>query len=421
MIANPLQNNTNGLGRRTSQAPKRVDFSKIYTSARIPNLIEVQRESYNRFLQMDLIPEERDTIGLQSVFGSVFPVSDFRETATLEFVEYQIGNWQCKCGNLEGLEHLRSNCKNCGSKIKVDPFNPAEVLCNHCGTFNAVRPNLCPNCGEPVGLKHKHDQQECQERGMSYSVPLKVKIRLTVFDKDPETGTSTIRDIKEEDVFFGEIPLMTDNGTFIINGTERVIVSQLHRSPGVFFKGDRDEYLAKIIPYRGSWVEFEYDQKGILHARLGKRKILATIFLRALGLWLSPQIDMKTVSDNILEEVVKTAEYPDSEILKLFYSVDEAVVLKGSLYLAVKPEGSTNLAGMRAEEDIKDRKEEITKIGKKVTKSAIAELRRLKKDKVEVAVSDFETAYAVDDIVNTETGEVIVESNTELSAAKLQQ
>ena len=111
---------------------------------------------------------------------------------------------------------------------------------------------------------------------MSYSVPLKVKIRLTVYDKDPETNVSTIRDIKEEDVFFGEIPLMTDNGTFIINGTERVIVSQLHRSPGVFFKGDRDEYLAKIIPYRGSWVEFEYDQKGILHARLGKRKIIAT-------------------------------------------------------------------------------------------------------------------------------------------------
>jgi len=300
MINNPLQSNTNGLGRRTSQSPERVDFSKIYTSAQIPNLIEVQRESYNRFLQMDLIPEERQPVGLQSVFKSVFPVSDFRETATLEFVEYQIGNWQCKCGNLEGLEHLRANCKNCGSKIKVDPFNPAEVLCNHCGTFNAVRPKLCPNCGEPVGLKHKHDQQECQERGMSYSVPLKVKIRLTVFDKDVETGASTVRDIKEEDVFFGEIPLMTDNGTFIINGTERVIVSQLHRSPGVFFKGERDEFLAKIIPYRGSWVEFEYDQKGILHARLGKRKILATIFLRALGLWLSPQIDMKTISDNIL-------------------------------------------------------------------------------------------------------------------------
>jgi DNA-directed RNA polymerase subunit beta len=421
MINNPLQISSNGLGRRTSNAPERVDFSKIYTTAQIPNLIEVQRESYNRFLQMDLIPEERDFIGLQSVFSSIFPVSDFRETATLEYVEYQIGNWQCKCGNLEGLEHLRANCKNCGAKVKVDPFNPAEVLCNNCGTFNSVRPNLCNNCGEPVGLKHKHDQQECQERGMSYSVPLKVKIRLTVFDKDPETGVSTIRDIKEEDVFFGEIPLMTDNGTFIINGTERVIVSQLHRSPGVFFKGDRDEYLAKIIPYRGSWVEFEYDQKGLLHARLGKRKILATIFLRALGLWLSPQIDMKTVSDNILEEVVKNAEYPDSEILKLFYAVDEAVVSKGNLYIKVKPEGDTSLVGMKAEEDIKDRKEDVTRKGKKITKLALSDLRRLKKDRVQVSLSDFEGAFSLSDIINYETGEVIIESNTELTAAKLQQ
>jgi len=421
MINNPLQNNSVGIGKRTSQSPERVDFSKIYTTAQIPNLIEVQRESYNRFLQMDLIPEERDTIGLQSVFGSIFPVSDFRETATLEFVEYQIGNWQCKCGNLEGLEHLRANCKNCGSKIKVDPFNPAEVLCNNCGTFNAVRPKLCPNCGEPVGLKHKHDQKECQERGMSYSVPLKVKIRLTVFDKDAETGVSTIRDIKEEDVFFGEIPLMTDNGTFIINGTERVIVSQLHRSPGVFFKGDRDEYLAKIIPYRGSWVEFEYDQKGILHARLGKRKILATIFLRALGLWLSPQIDMKTVSDNILEEVVKNAEYGDAEILKLFYTTDEVEVEKGKVYLKVKSEGDTNLVGMRSEESLKNKGEDVIKTGKKVTKAALADLRSMKVARVEVSTADLEGAFALDDIVNEETGEVVVESNGEIAAGKLQQ
>ncbi|HQU85013.1 MAG TPA: hypothetical protein PKY59_17870, partial [Pyrinomonadaceae bacterium] len=422
MINNPLQNNTTGLGRRTSRAPERVDFSKIYTSARIPNLIEVQRESYNRFLQMDLIPEEREKVGLQSVFGSIFPVSDFRETATLEYVEYQIGNWQCKCGNLEGLEHLRTNCKECGAKIKVDPFNPAEVLCNNCGTFNAVRPKLCPNCGEPVGLKHKHDQQECQERGMSYSVPLKVKIRLTVYDKDAETGVSTIRDIKEEDVFFGEIPLMTDNGTFIINGTERVIVSQLHRSPGVFFKGDRDEYLAKIIPYRGSWVEFEFDQKGILHARLGKRKILASVFLRALGLWLNPQIDMKTVSDSILEEVVKNAEFTNADILRLFYTTDEAVVEKGKLFVKVKTEGETHLNGMRAEEDIKDSEgEDLVRVGKKITQSALRELKKLGIEKVEISANDFEGAFAMDDVVNTETGEVVIESNTEITPAKLQQ
>src|SRR5213592_4508939 len=361
MSANLLQTGNTGLGRRTSKAPDRVDFSKIKTAVQIPNLIEIQRESYNRFLQMDLLTEERENTGLQAVFRSVFPISDFRGTATLDFVEYQIGNWQCKCGRLEGLNYLRANCKSCGSTIKVNPLAAGETLCHKCGTFNNVRPQLCENCGEPVGLKHKHDQQECQERGMSYSVPLKVKIRLTVFDKDPDTNVSTIRDIKEEDVFFGEIPLMTDNGTFIINGTERVIVSQLHRSPGVFFKGDRDEYLAKIIPYRGSWVEFEYDQKGILHARLGKRKIIATVFLRALGLWLNPQIDMKTVSDSILEEVVKSAEYSDAKILELFYTVDEINIEKGNLFMTIPAEGDTNVAGMRAEEDIKDKKEEVTR------------------------------------------------------------
>src|SRR5947207_733524 len=360
-VQNPLQMSAVGSGRRVSQPPERHDFSKIKTAVRIPNLIEIQRDSYNRFLQMDLLPEEREPAGLQAVFRSVFPISDFRQTAELDFVEFHIGNWQCKCGRLEGLRYLRANCKSCGALVKVDPLTPGETLCHNCGTFNAVRPTLCDNCGEPVGLKHKHDQQECQERGMTYSVPLKVKIRLTVYDKDPETETKSIRDIKEEEVFFGEIPLMTDNGTFIINGTERVIVSQLHRSPGVFFKGDRDEYLAKIIPYRGSWVEFEYDQKGLLHARLGKRKIIATVFLRALGLWHNPQIDMRTVSDNILEEVVKNAEYSNADILKLFYTIDQTIVSKGKLFMQVKPEGSTHLVGMRAEEDIKDKKEEITK------------------------------------------------------------
>ena len=419
MINNPLQKNTKGLGRRTSETPERVDFSKIQTAAEIPNLIEVQRESYNRFLQMDLIPEERTNVGLQSVFKTVFPVSDFRETAMLEFVEFQIGNWQCKCGNLEGLDHLRAECKECTAKIKVDPFGSSEVLCNNCGTFNIVKPNLCPNCGEPVGLKHKHDQQECQERGVSYSVPLKVKIRLTVFDKDPETEVSTIRDIKEEEVFFGEIPLMTDNGTFIINGTERVIVSQLHRSPGVFFKQDKEAFSTKIIPYRGSWIEFEYDHKAILHSRLGKRKLLATIFLRALGLWLKPQVDMSTASDAILEEVVKNAEFSNTEILKEFYTSDEVVIKKGKLHIKVKEEGDTNLAGMRVDNAVKKGKDTIVKDGRKITKLAMREIRAHGMDSVEVPQAEFEGVFALADIVDTETGEVVVETNTEISSAKL--
>src|SRR5207245_120138 len=202
---------------------ERVDFSKIKTSIPIPNLIEVQKRSYERFLQMDLLPNERDDAGLQTVFNSVFPISDFRGVSQLEFVDYSIGNWECKCGNLKGLHHLRSTCRNpsCGATIKTD------------------------------------------------------------------------RDIKDQEVFFGEIPLMTENGTFIINGTERVIVSQLHRSPGVFFERvpAQGYFLGKIIPYRGSWVEFEYDIKNLLYVRIDrKRKFYGSVFLRALGLKTDEQI-----------------------------------------------------------------------------------------------------------------------------------
>ncbi len=425
MIANPLQAKTVGLGRRTSQAPQRVDFSKISTAVRIPNLIEVQRKSYERFLQMDLLPEERDKTGLQAVFSSVFPVSDFRETATLDFVEYAIGNWQCKCGLLEGLGYLRANCKQCGSKIAVDPLNPGATMCHTCGTFNNVRPRLCDNCGEPVGLKHKHEQQECRERGMTYGVPLKVKIRLTVFDVNPETSARTIRDIKEEEVFFGEIPLMTDNGTFIINGTERVIVSQLHRSPGVFYKADRTgAYVAKVIPYRGSWVEFEFDQKGLLYARLGKKKILATTFLRALGLWLSPKFDLSNLhNDQIIEEVVKNAAFSNSEILRLFHTADEVRVENGKLFVALSEKGATSVVGMFAENEVAGGKdgEPLVKANKKITAGAVRELRKLGVKEIEVAQNSFENAFALDDVFDQETGEVLIEANNEIAANKLQQ
>src|ERR1700754_838792 len=422
MSANLLQTINTGLGRRTSQAPERVDFSKIATAVRIPNLIEIQRESYNRFLQMDLLPEEREATGLQAVFQSVFPISDFRGTATLDFVEYQIGNWQCKCGRLEGLNYLRANCKTCGSTIKVNPLAAGETLCHKCGTFNFVRPQLCENCGEPVGLKHKHDQQECQERGMSYSVPLKVKIRLTVYDKDPDTEVLSIRDIKEEEVFFGEIPLMTDNGTFIINGTERVIVSQLHRSPGVFFKRGAI-YVAKIIPYRGSWVEFEYDQKNLLYVRVGKRKFLASIFLRALGLWFNQKVDLKSLrTDSQLEEAVKGASFTDEDMLKAIYITDNIRLEEGRMLLQVPESGQTNLVGMKVDFDIKGKgPDPIVRSGKKVTSSALEQLRKSSIGEVEIDSSQLEGAFTVADIVNTESGEVILEANNEITPAKLQE
>ena len=341
----------NGIGRA------RYDFSRIKTAIRIPNLIEVQRQSYNRFLQMDLLPAERENTGLQAVFRSVFPITDFRETSQLDFVEYSIGNWQCKCGQLEGLYHLRTNCRSCGAILKVNPFAAEDVACPQCATMNAVSPVLCDNCGEPVTLQHKHSEKECQEKSMTYAVPLKVKIRLTVWDTDEDTGQKSIRDIKEEEVFFGEIPLMTDNGTFIINGTERVIVSQLHRSPGVFFeKANNNTYfLAKVIPYRGSWVEFEYDTKNLLYVRIDrKRKFLGTVFLRALG--LMDKIDLDRIgSDSQLEDEIKRSSMSDAEVLRKFYSSIKATIENGRL----KVEPTEALIGLRLAENIEDKSGDV--------------------------------------------------------------
>ena len=186
---------------------------------------------YEKFLQADVAPEKREDVGLQGVFKSVFPIRDFNETSSLEFVSY----------------HLE---------------------------------------------KPKYDVDECHQRGMTYSAPIKVVVRLVVWDKDEETGAQSIRDVKEQEVYFGEIPLMTQNGTFIINGTERVVVSQLHRSPGAFFDHDKGKshasgkllYNARIIPYRGSWIDFEFDHKDLLYVRIDRRrKLPATVLIRALG------------------------------------------------------------------------------------------------------------------------------------------
>src|SRR5690606_2287535 len=199
----------------------RRQFGNIPEVAPIPNLIEVQRTSYENFLQMNVPPGEHKQMGLQEVFTSVFPIKDFADRAQLEFVRYE--------------------------------FEPP-----------------------------KYDTDECQQRGMTYAAPLKVTLRLVVWDVDEDTGARSIRDIKEQDVFMGDMPLMTENGTFIINGTERVIVSQMHRSPGVFFDHDRGKthssgkylFAARVIPYRGSWLDFEFDAKDLVYVRIDRRRKL---------------------------------------------------------------------------------------------------------------------------------------------------
>src|SRR5450631_1011247 len=379
----------------------RLDFSKIPTSIQIPNLIEVQRRSYERFLQMDKLPQEREDNGLQSVFTSVFPITDFRNVSELEFVDFSIGNWECKCGYLKGLNHLRTACSNCGHMVITDPFHPGDVLCSFCGTYNKNTPDFCTKCGDPVGLQLKYDQAECEERGMTYSAPLKVTIRLKIYDKDPETGVKSLRDMKEQEVFFGDIPLMSQNGTFIVNGTERVIVSQLHRSPGVFFEtaNNRTYFLGKIIPYRGSWVEFEYDQKNVLYVRIDrKRKFLGTIFLRALGL--------------------RSGE----DILRTFYTADRLVIRDKKLYWTLDPasEKPTNLVGMKLAHSIKSKSgEEVANSGRKLNAAILKEIQKAKISEIEVDISDLEGAWVAGDVVDTTTGEVLLEANSELTADKV--
>jgi len=372
---------------------QRLDFAKIQSSIQIPNLIEVQMKSYQRFLQMDLLPSEREDGGLQSVFTSVFPIRDFREMSQLEFVDYAIGNWECKCSNLKGLHHLRATCRNCGASVVTNPYQTGDVICHKCGTFNKNTPTFCNKCGDPVAMQLKYDVNECQERGMTYSAPLKVTIRLTIYDKDPDSGAKTIRDIKEQEVFYGDIPLMTENGTFIINGTERVIVSQLHRSPGVFFESanNRSYFLGKIIPYRGSWVEFEYDSKNILYVRIDrKRKFLGSIFLRALG--------MKSNED----------------ILRTFYQVERISLRDKDLFWNVSP----GLVDRKLTHEIKNPKSDEVIIGahKRINDNLLKELIKAKISQVRAALADLEGAYSVADVVNRQTGEVLLEANKPLTA-----
>ena len=327
---------------------ERIDFSKIFTTVPIPNLIEIQRKSYERFLQMNWMPDERDDAGLQSVFKSVFPISDFRENSSLEFIDYSIGNWE-PVADVPGVQ------------------------------YHVVR----EVDGKRLGLKLKYDVQECQERGMTYAVQLKVTIRLVVWNKDPETGVRTIRDIKEQEVYFGDIPLMTDNGTFIINGTERVIVSQLHRSPGAFFHSeDKASFVAQIIPYRGSWVEFEYDAKNLLYVRIDrKRKFLGTVFLRALGL------------------------HSSDEIIRAFYVVNRITTNGKSLEWSVRD----SLKGKKVGADIKVPGTDIVvKKDKKLTSKAIDGLRQAGVEMVAIAESELEGAFTVADIVDPETGDWVL-------------
>jgi len=377
----------------------RVNFSKNPSTIPLPNLIQVQRTSYEGFLQMDQLPDERVPNGLHAVLSTIFPFADFRETCELQFVRYEIGNWACRCGRLKGLEHLRLNCEHCNARFRAGDPHDELVVCPECGKANRNRIKVCGVCGTSVGLRLTFSADECRERGMTFAVPVRLTFRLVTFDTE-EDGSRQVRDVKEEELYFGELPLMTDTGTFIINGTERVIVSQLHRSPGVFFTLEGpNHYLAKVVPYRGSWIEFEYDTKQVLWVRIDrKRRLPGTVFLRAL----SPELET------------------NSQILRAFY------VVFGASLDPDDPAVSLHLDSRIT--DVEEERQRALRFRKVAVPPLFAglSLDDATRKKLDGVAVDSPVAFSVDgpqivgaivvdDLVDPETGEVIAAANSRVT------
>ena len=322
---------------QTLQNRKRLrkTFQRNDQIAEMPNLIEVQKFSYELFLQRFISSEDRLDKGLENVFRSVFPISDFSETSTIEYISYSFD--------------------------------------------------------EP-----KFDTDECIQRGLTYAAPLKVTLRLIVFDVDDETQAKSVKDVKEQDVYMSDLPLMTDNGTFIINGTERVVVSQMHRSPGVFFDHDRGKthssgkilFAARIIPYRGSWMDFEFDPKDIVNARIDrKKKIPATTILYSLG-------------------------YDAEEILSMFYKSEDYTKFKDGWKKDFIKE---NLVGSKSLFPLISKGKVVVEQGKKLTPRLLKQLEEKNIKELEISNEELIGKFISEDIVNTETGEIFAEAGEEIT------
>ncbi len=318
----------------------RKSFGKRPDVMKVPYLLAIQLDSFRDFLQMGVAVEERKSSGLQAAFNSIFPIEAYSGNAALEYVSYRLGT-------------------------------PA------------------------------FDVKECQQRGMTYAAPLRVKVRLIIYDKTSKKN-KIVKDIKEQEVYMGDIPLMTDNGTFVVNGTERVIVSQLHRSPGVFFEHDKGKthssgkllFSARVIPYRGSWLDFEFDHKDLLYVRIDRRrKLPATILLRALG--LSTQ-----------------------DMLSKFFETDRFFCGKDGISFEVIPE---RLRGEIAAFDIKTGKKVLVETGRRITARHIREMEKVGITSLEVPQGFVIDRILGDDLINTDTGELIASANDEITEEVLEQ
>jgi len=375
---------------------ERVDFSKIKAVFPMPDLLDIQTQSYREFLQMELLPEERKDTGLQAALKDVFPISDFKETTELEFLSYSIGTWECKCGRLKGVENSRAKCAACQTLLPAGMELSEKEVCPFCGAARKIELPLCEHCGDRVGLRIKYTPMECIQKGYTYSIPLKLKVQLVSWEKDPTTKAKRLKHIKQQEVYFGDIPLMTEKGTFIFNGIERVVVSQLQRSPGVFFRQAESKgfFIAKIIPYRGAWVEFEHDAKNLLWVRLDrKKKFLATVFLRALGFGT------------------------DEEILKLFHRVSKVLVEDGKLYWEV----GDGLAGRTAAEEVTDAKgrKVLAPAKKKITPEVLAALREAGVTRVPLVKKELLGAYSLVSIKGkVRSNEPLEDTQLDLLAAR---
>jgi len=320
----------------------RKSFGKRTDVQRVPYLLAIQKVSYQQFLQAETDPDMRIDQGLQAAFKSVFPIESYNGNAALEFVSYRLG--------------------------------------------------------EPT-----FDVKECQQRGLIYSAPLRVLVRLVVFEKDESTGTKGVRDIREQEVYMGEIPLMTDNGTFVINGTERVIVSQLHRSPGVFFEHDSGKshssgkllFSARVIPYRGSWLDFEFDPKDILFVRIDRRrKLPATILLRALG-------------------------YTAEEILAMFFDTDTFHIEGDQVKVELVP---SRLRGQQFDFELKNAKGDVlVEAGRRITARHIRDMEKSRIKHIYVPTDFLLGRSLANDIIDTATGELLLEANTVITEEVLEQ
>ncbi len=320
----------------------RKSFAKTSQIMEPPHLIAMQRESYEHFLQQEAAPRDRKNQGLQAIFQSIFPITDFNGLCSLEFVQYDFG--------------------------------------------------------EP-----KYTVIECLERGMTYEAPLKITVRLITFDVDEETKAQAVRDIKEQEVFLGALPLMTQDGVFVINGTERVIVHQLQRSPGLFYTHDNGRshssgkrlYSARIIPVRGSWLDFEFDIKDILYVRIDRRrKLPVTVLLKALG-------------------------YNEEELLNEFYRVDTVRVQEGAYSIVFDP---ASFIGQRLSQDIIDPAtgEVVAKRGKKITRALAKKVEEAEITALPVSEENLIGRFFAHDVVNPQTGEVLASCNSELTPAFLE-